>query len=260
MLKMQNPKFKKDTVEVIETQNSKSTIEIENQNVADSVESEGSINDTSQLSNENINKYKTILEFPPEKYRFNIQLKEDMEDSENKNEIIVVSVEQYNSIERFIFEKVMKYEDFKELGNLFRLYLSIEEIFNFLIESIDENLITIKEVDPENAVSISIKRKFPGFKTPFTAEIKLTKNERNKDDLINVLYESLEEKNKILEEKNKELEEINNNINEKNEALEEEKRELEELKKELIEEKRELDEISQALEKANKIMNKKNES
>lgn len=171
-----------------------------------------------QLPSDIINEDKSLIEYSSQKFCLKIKLKENTNDLRNEEKIIILTMEKENTIERFIFEKIMIFNDFKELGALFRLYLKIEEIYNFIVELLKEKNIIIKEIIHEQSLTLSLKKRFPGYNEPFSAEIKLLKKECNKDDLIDTLFKALEEK----EKKNKYLEQIIEKIKsleEKNEVI-----------------------------------------
>lgn len=164
-----------------------------------------------------INEYKMILEYLSQNYYIKIQLKENTDNLEKEN-IIVITVEKEDYIERFIFEKILKFEDFKKLGKLFKLPDNIEEVYDLILELLEEKNISIKEIILDETLTLLIKRKLLGYKEPFNVEIELLKKDRNNEDLIDALYKALDEKEEkinSLKLKNESLEKMKQNINEK---------------------------------------------
>eukprot|EP00833_Pecoramyces_ruminatium_P008617 jgi/Orpsp1_1/1182649/evm.model.c7180000082113.1 len=123
-----------------------------------------------------INEYKMILEYLSQNYYIKIQLKENTDNLEKEN-IIVITVEKEDYIERFIFEKILKFEDFKKLGKLFKLPDNIEEVYDLILELLEEKNISIKEIILDETLTLLIKRKLLGYKEPFNVEIELLKKD-----------------------------------------------------------------------------------
>eukprot|EP00833_Pecoramyces_ruminatium_P018482 jgi/Orpsp1_1/1192514/evm.model.d7180000093908.1 len=99
----------------------------------------------------------------------------------------------------------MKFDDFKKLGKLFFLQEKIEEIYDFIIELVEEKKINIKNIIEEKSLILLFEWKFPGYNNLVSTEIELLKKDRDTNDIINSLNKNLEEKNKILEEKNQSI-------------------------------------------------------
>lgn len=117
----------------------------------------------------------------------------------NNKEIIKLFVAKDNCIERFTYEKIMKYNDFIELGKLFKLCDNIEEIYDMLLELINEKKISIKEINNKNILILNIELKIFGVKNLYSADIKLLKNDRDLNELINALFKK---NNDLVEEIN----------------------------------------------------------
>eukprot|EP00833_Pecoramyces_ruminatium_P009261 jgi/Orpsp1_1/1183293/evm.model.c7180000084581.1 len=99
----------------------------------------------------------------------------------------------------------------KNLGKLFLLYDTTEEVYNFLVDSFEGRKINIfiKEVIEGNSLTLSIEYKIPGNKL-ISNDIKLPEKKCNPDELIKNLYKErdfLKESNRKLEGDNKILEE-----------------------------------------------------
>eukprot|EP00833_Pecoramyces_ruminatium_P006166 jgi/Orpsp1_1/1180198/evm.model.c7180000072480.1 len=147
------------------------------------------------LSSDIIKENETELEFMNKKYCLKVQLKENInDDNNNEDKIIVLNVENLNYIERFIYEIEMNYNEFSKL-KLFRMCDTIEEIYDFISNLINEKIISIKDIINGNSLTLLIKSKFYGFKDPIIANIKLLKKDRSNNDLIDKLYKILEDKN-----------------------------------------------------------------
>ncbi|OUM57042.1 hypothetical protein PIROE2DRAFT_18095 [Piromyces sp. E2] len=211
-------------------------------------------NDISNLSSDIIRENQTKLVYLSQQYCLTIKLTEDKEEKENW-------------LERFIYEKVMSYEDFEKLGKLFKLHDTIEEVYNFVLALMEKKNMIIEEIIQDDSLVLSMEEKFTGYDNPFTAKIELMKKERDSDTLIDILYKEVERKNqyiesivkemnskgenyeekiKLLEEENNFLKEENNSLKEENNFLKEEKNSLKEENNSLKEEKVHLeDEINE---------------
>eukprot|EP00833_Pecoramyces_ruminatium_P010573 jgi/Orpsp1_1/1184605/evm.model.c7180000090217.1 len=83
-----------------------------------------------------------------------MNLKDSKENSNDHS--ISLMVQKEHLIEKFFFEKLLNYEDFKKLGKIFSFYNSIEEIFDFLSYLMEDKKIVIKEIDNEKSLMLSI--------------------------------------------------------------------------------------------------------
>lgn len=206
------------------------------------------------------NEKKIELEYFSKKYFLKIQLMENIDDIEINEKIIVITVEKDNSLEQFIFERIIKFDEFKNFGKIFVLHESIEEIYDFILLLMNDNNIFIKEIVQERSLILLLEKSFSGFKKPFSAEIELQKKERDDKEIIDILRRELKDKDKMLEE-------IKKKMNDKNIALEEKVRSLEEenksLKEKILSIEKEnicLKDNSKTLEEINQNENDKNKS
>eukprot|EP00833_Pecoramyces_ruminatium_P012916 jgi/Orpsp1_1/1186948/evm.model.d7180000054322.1 len=152
-------------------------------------------NEILMLPSATIEKKEKKLEYLSDRYLLKIQLKED-----TKEKIILFSVEKETTIEKFIYEVILNYEELKKLGGLFVLCNEIKEIFNVILNSINKNKIYIKEIINEKSITLSLSSEVTCFDDPIITDIKLLKKDLNNKDLINKLYTSLEEKKMELDE------------------------------------------------------------
>lgn len=191
-----------------------------------------------------IKKDEFTLEYLSEKYVITVQFLDD--------DIIVISANRIDKLASFEVE--MKLKDMKNLGKLFLLYDTTEEVYNFLVDSFEgrKKNIFIKEVIEGNSLTLSIEYKIPGNKL-ISNDIKLPEKKCNPDELIKNLYKErdfLKESNRKLEGDNKILEE---EIRMVKEELEKIKEDYEKMKEEYekIKDENELKRI--LLHKNNKI-------
>eukprot|EP00833_Pecoramyces_ruminatium_P016370 jgi/Orpsp1_1/1190402/evm.model.d7180000078759.1 len=135
-------------------------------------------------------------------------------DSEGR---ILMRAENKNVIERFTYNKLLSFEDFKELGRLFSPYKDIEEIFKFISDAYKKGNFMIKEVKNKEYLTLYIEGEISGIKEEeLKAEISLEKKDRDPNDLINILYNALNE----FKSREKELESENEELKLKNQKLE----------------------------------------
>lgn len=154
-----------------------------------------------KLPSDIIKKKKTVLEYLSEKYYLKMQLKIDTESYEENN-IIVLSIENENTIETYTYACIIKYEEFKKIGGeLFFIYKTIDQIYDYLSYLIDGEKVSIEKIIPNDYLTLALTSKFPGLKDPVITYLKLSKKIRDKDDQINILNRKIE----VLEKKNKEL-------------------------------------------------------
>lgn len=164
-------------------------------------------NDIPRLQSDIIKEIETYITYSSDNYHFIMQLKENTENINNNETIIVLSTEKINVIENFTYIIAMNFNEFLKF-KLFKMCDTIEEIYDFILNLITEKKISIKEVIDENSLTISIKSKVPGFKDIVIVDIELLKKDRNDNDLI-----------KILKEKNNELKDENKGLKEKIESI-----------------------------------------
>jgi len=196
------------------------------------------------VPNDIISEKKIELEYSSQKYFLIIRLKENAHNNVKKLEMIA---EKDNSLIQFFFEKIMKFEDFKNLGKLFVLHENIEEVHDLILEIINDHNISIVNIDKGHSLTLSLKKTFPGIKEPFSTEIKLLKKERDRDDIIDILYSELKEKEKMLEE-------IKQKMSKENEAMEEKIKVLEKEYETLKEKNKSIEKINDSLKDSNKSL------
>lgn len=147
----------------------------------------------------NIVKQKEIeLEYSHEEYCVKIQLRNEVENLK-EDKIIAISAEKKNNFEKYIYKNKLNYDELKALGRIISPYESIEEVYDFISCLNEEQLISIKEIVNETFITLLIKNKILGFKKLFSADIQLQKKERDKDELIDILYKTLKEKEKEIQ-------------------------------------------------------------
>jgi len=150
---------------------------------------------------------KVTLEYVGEPYEILVQLIEIL----NENFISIIVKKEVKTID-YIYDFRKKYDDFKHLGSkLLRLYENVQEIYNFISDSLDKNRLTISEMTYHTlTLIISIPETF-GFNENLSFPLKLKRKNFEMEDTIRDLYErinTLENKNKRiveLENENKEL-------------------------------------------------------
>eukprot|EP00833_Pecoramyces_ruminatium_P001980 jgi/Orpsp1_1/1176012/evm.model.c7180000056058.1 len=170
---------------------------------------------TPRIGSDIIKKKETIIEYSSEKYHFKLQYKDDTNNI--NDEIIVFFVEKEQNTEQFIYEKIMKYKDFIELGELFKICNSIEDVYDTLLIIIEEKKIFIKEINNETLTFII---KFPIIcnNKPISVDIKLSKRNYNTEEII----DNLKRKINALENENSKIKEQLDESNRKINALEDE--------------------------------------
>jgi len=145
-----------------------------------------------------LNEKKVILEFLDENYEIVIQNEKLLDEN-----FIFVSAKKHNHISNFIYVSRMKFEDFKKSNSestLLVFYDTIQKLFDFISDSINEEKISIKAMNHSH-MTLLITAKFPGFKEILSLEIDLKKKECDIDDTIKMLcikINELEKENKTL--------------------------------------------------------------
>ncbi|ORX79221.1 hypothetical protein BCR32DRAFT_246560 [Anaeromyces robustus] len=176
----------------------------------------------------NIKSKNQTLEYSSEKYSFRVEY------NKRKNCFIELFVEKENIIDGYFYNTKMNFSEFTESKKLFRFCDNLEEIYNLISKLIDENLVSIKEIINDNQLILLLKMFVSGSEEPLTAKIKLLKNKFDQSDLINKLYERIEE----LTFKEHDIDGVTEMLSEKIDKLEGElkaiKKENSELKKNII--------------------------
>ncbi|KAL6593165.1 hypothetical protein LY90DRAFT_502892 [Neocallimastix californiae] len=191
-----------------------------------------------------------VLKYSEKNYEIKLQLVKI-----NKESFIRIIAQEEKKIVNYNYQIDMNKEDFIKQDNiLLRPYREIQEIYNFITESFNENIVSINDIKEKISFNLMIKGKIIGYKKPLTFIINLKKENCGQDDKEEMLCRRINE----LEKENNNLKVKVNSLEEKENKLELKFKKLEEEIQKLIlyNEKNKLNEIIQSEEELRFIKNR----
>jgi len=140
-------------------------------------------------------------------YLLKIQLKDDSDTFKDKKKILLINARNIHNNELFIYEKILKYEDFQNLCNLFKLCKSIEQVHKLLSNLIEKKKIKIEKIHYGKFKILSMSLNFPDLELNYSENIELLRRDLNNEEIME-LIESYQMDIKKLKEENKILKKI----------------------------------------------------
>ncbi|KAG4108700.1 hypothetical protein H8356DRAFT_1365705 [Neocallimastix lanati (nom. inval.)] len=140
-------------------------------------------------------------------YLLKIQLKDDSDTFKDKKKILLINARNIHNNELFIYEKILKYEDFQNLCNLFKLCKSIEQVHKLLSNLIEKKKIKIEKIHYGKFIILSMSLNFPDLELNYSENIELLRRDLNNEEIME-LIESYQMDIKKLKEENKILKKI----------------------------------------------------
>ena len=176
--------------------------------------------------------------------------------SENKENIIFKLYENNEGLRDIYYLLHLNFNEFNKLNAIFSFYQNIDEIYNFLLNLINDKKYSISLKN--NLIILIFKFPMPGGKI-IDINLELKENKIKKEDLLEKLYLTVNEllkENKLIKEEQKL---IKDELKNKNNELENIKNEMKNVKNENEEIKNKLKNIEVLLSKINIEENEKND-